>query len=95
MAASTDGCPSPGITSPAASSAFPTADDLYTRPLGQDGHGYRRQLEGWADTILHGRMQWGASVHDGLASMRAIAAIARSAATGGDWVALDHVTGGV
>ena len=74
---------------------FSTADDLYTRPLGQDGHGYRRQLEGWADTILHGKEQWGAGVHDGLASMRAMAAIARSAATGGDWVALSSVSGGV
>lgn len=74
---------------------FSTADDLYTRPLGQDGHGYRRQLEGWADTILHGKPQWGANVHDGLASMRAMVAIARSAATGGDWVALESVSGGV
>ena len=74
---------------------FSTADDLYTRPLGQDGHGYRRQLEGWADTVLHGKEQWGAGVHDGLASMRAMTAIARSAATGGDWVALDSVSGGV
>ena len=30
---------------------FSTETDLYTRPLGQDGHGYRQQLEGWADTI--------------------------------------------
>ena len=74
---------------------FSTTDDLYTRPLGQDGHGYRRQLEGWADTILHGKEQWGAGVHDGLASMRAMAAIARSAASGGDWVALNSVSGGV
>jgi len=74
---------------------FSTADDLYTRPLGQDGHGYRRQLEGWADTILHGKEQLGAGVHDGLASMRAMAAIARSAATDGDWIALNSVSGGV
>ena len=74
---------------------FSTADDLYTRPLGQDGHGYRQQLEGWADTILHGKAQWGANVHDGLASMRAMAAIARSAATGGGWIDLSTVTGGV
>lgn len=72
-----------------------THDDLYTRPLGQDGHGYRQQLEGWADTILHGKPQWGANVDDGLASMRAIAAIAQSAAIGGDWVELESVTGGV
>jgi len=74
---------------------FSTADDLYTRPLGQDGHGYRRQLEGWADTILHGKPQWGATVLDGLATMRAMAAIAHSAATGGDWVELDSISGGV
>ncbi len=74
---------------------FSTRDDLYTRPLGQDGHGYRQQLEGWADTILHGKPQWGASVHDGLASMRAMAAISLSASTGGDWVNLESVSGGV
>ena len=74
---------------------FSTENDLYTRPLGQDGHGYRQQIEGWADTILHGKAQWGANVHDGLASMRAIAAIAHSASTGGGWVALESVTGGV
>ena len=74
---------------------FSTEDDLYTRPLGQDGHGYRQQLEGWADTILHGKPQWGATVHDGLASMRAMAAIARSAASGGGWVELESVKGGV
>lgn len=74
---------------------FSMENDLYVRPLGQDGYGYRRQLEGWADTILHGREQWGANVHDGLATMRAMAAIARSAHTGGSWVALETVTGGV
>ncbi len=74
---------------------FSTENDLYTRPLGQDGYGYRQQLEGWADTILHGKEQWGADVHDGLAAMRTMAAIARSAATGGGWVALETVTGGV
>ena len=74
---------------------FSTRDDLYTRPLGQDGHGYRQQLESWADTILHGKPQWGATVHDGLAAMRTMAAIAHSAATGGDWVELDSITGGV
>ena len=74
---------------------FSTENDLYTRPLGQDGHGYRQQIEGWADTILHGKAQWGANVHDGLGSMRAMAAIASSASTGGGWVALKSVTGGV
>lgn len=52
-----------------------------TRVLGADGHFYRRQLEGFADTILHGAPMRGADVEDGLASVRAMIAIARSAAT--------------
>jgi predicted dehydrogenase len=50
-----------------------------TRVLGADGHFYRRQLEGFADAILNGAKMRGADVDDGIASVRAMVAIARSA----------------
>ncbi|WP_165222054.1 Gfo/Idh/MocA family protein [Aquisphaera insulae] len=63
-----------------------------TRVLGADGHFYRRQLEAFADTILVGVPQRGADVRDGLASMKAMAAIERSVRTG-EPVHLDDTTG--
>lgn len=54
----------------------------YRRPLGADGHFYRRQLEGFADVILDGKPMQGADVEDGLASVKAMVAIARSAESG-------------
>jgi predicted dehydrogenase len=54
----------------------------YERPLGADGHFYRRQLEGFADVILDGVPMRGANIDDGLASVKAMAAIARSVETG-------------
>jgi predicted dehydrogenase len=73
---------------------FSIKDDLYRRPLGQDAFTYKLQLEGFADTILHGKPQIGASVDDGVAAMRAMVALSRSAASG-QQVALSEVTGGV
>jgi predicted dehydrogenase len=52
------------------------------RPLGADGHFYRRQLEGLADAALNGKRVPGADVEDGLASVRTMVAIARSAEAG-------------
>ena len=73
---------------------FSTKDGQYRRPLGADAHFYRLQLEGFADVVLHGAPQTGADVQDGTQTMRAMAAIARSVASG-DWVRLETVTGGV
>ncbi|MCY3665969.1 MAG: Gfo/Idh/MocA family oxidoreductase [Gemmatimonadetes bacterium] len=73
---------------------FSTRDGQYRRPLGADAHFYRLQLEGFADVVLHGAPQMGADVEDGTQTMRAMAAIARSVASG-DWVRLETVTGGV
>jgi predicted dehydrogenase len=67
-------------------------DNQIHRPIGADGFTYRRQLEGFADTILHGAPMLGADIEDGLAAVRALAAIARSVETGG-WVRLADVTG--
>jgi predicted dehydrogenase len=53
-----------------------------TRVLGADAHFYRRQLEGFADTVLHGAPMRGADIEDGVASVRAMAAIASSARSG-------------
>jgi predicted dehydrogenase len=55
----------------------------YSRVLGADGHFYRRQIEGFADAVLTGAPMRGASAEDGLASLRAMVAIARSARSGG------------
>jgi predicted dehydrogenase len=53
-----------------------------SRVLGADGHFYRRQLEAFADTILNGVAQTGATVDDGVESVRAMVAIRQSAKTG-------------
>ena len=73
---------------------FHESDGTTHRPLGADGHFYRRQVEAFADVLLHGTPMTGANVDDGLASVQAMAAIARSAATG-QTVALADITGGV
>jgi predicted dehydrogenase len=61
---------------------FTESDGATHRVLGADGHFYRRQLEGFADVILKGKPMRGADVEDGIASVRAMAAIARSAESG-------------
>jgi predicted dehydrogenase len=63
-----------------------------TRMLGADGHFYRRQIEGFADTILNGAPMRGADIDDGIASVRAMVAIARSVESG-KRVALADVSG--
>jgi predicted dehydrogenase len=70
------------------------ADGASTRVIGADGHFYRRQLEGFADTILHGKKMQGADVQDGVASVRAMVAIARSVESGKE-VSLAEVSGGL
>jgi predicted dehydrogenase len=73
---------------------FREATASTTRPLGADGHFYRRQLESFADVILHGAPMRGASIDDGVASVRAMVAIAESARAGRP-VGLRDVTGAV
>jgi len=73
---------------------FSTADRQYHRPLGEDAFTYKLQIEGFAETILHGAPQQGAGIDDGIAAMRAMVAIARSVETGAT-VALADVSGGV
>jgi predicted dehydrogenase len=73
---------------------FRETDGATHRVLGADGHFYRRQVEGFARTILDGAVMEGADIDDGLASVRAMVAVARSAESG-KAVALADVTGGV
>ena len=62
---------------------FSERDGSYHRPLGADGHFFRRQVEGFARTILDGAPQQGATARDGLHALRVIDAIERSLATDG------------
>jgi predicted dehydrogenase len=73
---------------------FSAADQTYHRPLGADGQFFRRQIEGFADTILNGALQIGADAHDGLAAIRALVAIDRSLGSG-ETVKLADVAGAV
>ncbi|MBI4585581.1 MAG: Gfo/Idh/MocA family oxidoreductase [Planctomycetes bacterium] len=73
---------------------FSVKDGQFRRPLGEDAYTYKLQIEGFADAILKGTPQRGAGIDDGVAAMRAMAAIARSVQTG-ESVKLAEVTGGV
>jgi predicted dehydrogenase len=61
---------------------FSDRDRTYHRPLGADGHAFRRQLEGFAETILDGVPRAGAGAEDGLAAARVLTAIERSLTMG-------------
>lgn len=73
---------------------FAAKDRQYRRPLGEDAYTYKLQIENFADAILHGAGQRGATLDDGVAAMRAMTAIARSTETG-ERVKLSDVSGAV
>jgi predicted dehydrogenase len=73
---------------------FREADGASHRVIGADGHFYRRQLEGFADVILNGAKMTGADIEDGIASVRAMVAIARSVESGKE-ISLAEVSGGL
>jgi predicted dehydrogenase len=73
---------------------FSVRDGQYHRAVGADAHFYKLQLEGFADTILKGIPQHGATADDGLAVIRALVAVSESCHTGKS-VRLADVTGGV
>lgn len=73
---------------------FSARNGQYHRVLGEDAHFYKLQLEGMTDTILQSLPMRGADVEEGIAAMRAMVAIARSAETG-NRVQLSDATGGV
>jgi predicted dehydrogenase len=61
---------------------FAGADRAYHRPLGEDGDFFRRQVEGFARSVLDGSPPEGATAADGLAALQVMEAIERSVATG-------------
>ena len=73
---------------------FSTRDGQYHRPLGEDAHFFRLQMEGFADRILRGVPTRGADIDDGLAAVRGMVALARSAESGKK-VLLSKAEGGV
>jgi predicted dehydrogenase len=73
---------------------FSENDGTYRRPLGADGHFFRRQVEGFAEAVLDGAPMRGADAEDGLAAVRGMVAMTRSALTG-EAVRLSEVEGGV
>ncbi len=73
---------------------FHEAEGGSRRVLGADGHFYRRQLEGFAEVILDGAPMAGSDIDDGIASVRAMVAIAQSVRTAKP-VRLDRVSGEV
>ena len=73
---------------------FSVRDGQYHRLLGADAHVYKLQIEGFANTIVHGAPLHGADIEDGVAAIRTLVAISRSVETGA-WVSLADVTGGV
>jgi predicted dehydrogenase len=64
------------------------------RLLGEDGFTFRRQIEGFADVILHGAPQLGATLDDGIAAVRGLVAVSQSVARG-ERVYLADVSGHV
>ena len=73
---------------------FSARDGQYRRPLGADADTYKLQIEGFAETILSGAPRQGADIDDGVAAVRAIVAIAHSAASN-SYVELSEVGGAV
>jgi predicted dehydrogenase len=74
--------------------AFSVKDDQYRQPIGEDANVFRLQVEDLVNAATTGANPRGATAEDGLASVRAMVALAKSVTTG-DWVKLDDVTGGL
>ena len=84
----------PWYYKPSEVECFSERDGVFRRPLGADGHFFRRQVEGFAESVLDGVPMRGADAEDGLAAVRGMVAMARSARTG-EAVRLSDVEGGV
>jgi predicted dehydrogenase len=74
--------------------AFSIKDDQYHQPIGADAGVFRLQIEDLVNAATTGATPRGATAEDGLASVRAMVAVAKSVITG-EWVKLDEVTGGL
>lgn len=73
---------------------FSEEDGEYHKPLGADGFTYRRQLEGFADTILNNLPQFGTTIEEGTHTVKCMLAIHQSARSGKEIVLKDLTTGG-
>ena len=71
---------------------FKVKDASYYRPLGEDAHFYRLQVENFADSVLNGKTGTGATIDDGIATMKGMKAVAESVKTG-KTIYLDQITG--
>ena len=71
---------------------FREKEASYIRPLAADGHFFRRQVEGFAEACFGGP-QTGSDAHDGLASVKTMVAISRSAKEGVP-ISLENLSGG-
>ncbi len=65
------------------------------KPYAADGDTYRRQMEAFADVVLFGAKQRGATAEDGIAALRALIATVESVHSGGKKVYLEDVKGGI
>lgn len=72
---------------------FTSIDQQYHRPLAADGHSYKLQIEGFADTIRGRTPQRGSSVRDGLAAIQVLTAMTASAEADGANVTVADITG--
>lgn len=69
--------------------------DVSSIPAAYDGQFYRRELEGFADSVLNRTPCTGATAEDGMMVMRALIATYRSVQENGQWVKLKAVRGGL
>lgn len=69
--------------------------DIASTPAAYDGQFYRRELEGFADSILDNKPCSGATAKDGILVMRALVATYQSVQSGGRPVRPDEVKGGL
>lgn len=74
--------------------AFSIKDEQYHQPLGADANVFRLQIEDLAQAARTGGPLRGASIADGVASVRGMVALARSVDSG-EWVRLADVDGGL
>lgn len=74
---------------------YDRATDTSVIPAAYDGQFYRRELEGFADSILNGKPCTGATAYDGMQVMRALIATYQSVQENGKWIALKDVKGGL
>lgn len=68
-------------------------EDIIYTPCAYDGQFYRRELEGFADSILNGTPCTGADADAGMMVMRAMIATYQSVHSGGAWINLADVKG--